>query len=97
MLKGDGFGPHSDRHGARLRKQIEVGAPGILRRVREVEPAREGSLERVERAKAALRVVEVGARKKKRGPARFEGVRPWEAEGMSRATWFRRKKEVGGG
>jgi len=54
-------------------------------------------LERVERAKAALRVVEVGARKKKRGPARFEGVRPWEAEGMSRATWFRRKKEVGGG
>ena len=32
-----------------------------------------------------------------RGRPKFEGVRPWEAEGISRAEYFRRKKGGGGG
>ena len=30
-----------------------------------------------------------------RGRPKFEGVRPWEAAGISRAEYFRRKKESG--
>jgi hypothetical protein len=44
------------------------------------------------------RVAEAGAndnRPRRVGRPKFEGVRPWEAEGISRASWFRRKK--GGG
>jgi hypothetical protein len=31
----------------------------------------------------------------KRGRPKVEGDRPWEAEGMSRRTWYRRRKEGG--
>ena len=37
-----------------------------------------------------------GVKKGKVGRPKAEGVRPWEAAGMKRATWFRRKKEGGG-
>jgi hypothetical protein len=30
------------------------------------------------------------------GRPKVEGVRPWDAAGVSKATWFRRKKEAGG-
>lgn len=70
MLKGAGFGPHSEKYGHRLGKQIAAGATGLARRfVPEEESA--------------------GVKQAAAGP------RPWEAEGVSRATWFRRKK--GGG
>lgn len=44
-------------------------------------------------AERVVRAVRVG---RKVGRPKFEGVRPWEAEGISRAAWFRRKKEGGG-
>ena len=35
----------------------------------------------------------VAIQKRGRGRPKVEGKRPWEAEGMSRRTWYRRQKE----
>jgi len=88
MLKGEGFGPHSEKHGSRLGKQIGAGATGLARRFVTVEEEPVGSV--VGLAEVGRRVQ---AERGKRGPP--PGERPWEAMGISRRTYFRRKK--GGG
>jgi hypothetical protein len=120
MLKGDGFGPHSEKHGHRLGKQIAAGPTGLARRIVAAGPG--GLAERVGEIEQQGRVVgtvfgpdaerefvrraqdeaaAAGANdnrpRGKRGPAPAAGPRPWEVEGMSRASWFRRRKGGGGG
>jgi hypothetical protein len=93
MLKGEGFGGFSEKLGPRLKRQREAGLTAMERRFVTVAP------ERAERP--ALRVVERKAPAAKaagrgRGRPRVEGERPWEAEGVSRRTWERRRKGGGG-
>jgi hypothetical protein len=134
MLKGEGFGPHGEKYGHRLGKQIAAGPAGLARRFVEIEqqgrvvgtvfgPDAEREFVRRAQDEAAgadrggptktpliaraaarpppgARVAEAGANdnrpRGKRGPAPAAGPRPWEVEGMSRASWFRRKKGGGG-
>jgi hypothetical protein len=104
MLKGEGFGAHGERHGGRLRRQIESGLRGLARRyVTEDRPALkvvEKEVRPLQKINPELRVApDDGARRsgpRGRGRPRFEGVRPWEAEGVSRRTWERRRKKGGG-
>jgi hypothetical protein len=96
MLKGEGFGPHSEKHGHRLGKQIASGLPGLARRFVEVAGAdRGGAAQPPVLARAATRAppgANDNRARGKRGPAPAAGPRPWEVEGISRASWFRRKK-----
>jgi hypothetical protein len=111
MLRGEGFGGFSEKLGPRLKRQREAGLTAMGRRYVGVEEeiAHQGELvgrlfgpeaerEFVERALAMeagpVRALP-GPQKRGRGRPRVEGVRPWEAEGVSRRTWERRKK--GGG
>ena len=91
MLKGEGFGPHSEKYGARLGKQIACGATGLARRF--VEEA--GAVARPPPGERGAAGANDNRPRGKRGPAPAAGPRPWEVEGISRASWFRRKK--GGG
>ena len=95
MLKGEGFGPHDKRGGDRLGRQQGLGPTALGRRFVTVseEGAGEGSVGCAPPAGRPLPAPRPG---KKMGRPRFEGVRPWEAEGISRAAYFRRKKEAGG-
>lgn len=94
----------------RLKKQLGLGPTGLQRRfgVVEDEPragdavlATIGSVvglaelgARVKAANACAAADAAGQAKKKRGPP--PGPRPWLKEGVSRATYFRRKKGGGG-
>jgi hypothetical protein len=79
--------------GHRLPRQRGLGPGNFARRFApgDDEPLK-AFVGRAEKAQAA--VAAFGAGPKKRGPAPSSG-RPWEAEGISRRTYFRRKK--GGG
>ena len=119
MLGDKAFGLHGERHGHRLRKQIDLGPTGLQRQVRDVTPAAvvrraeleagaahaaeqlvkgalpdlpPGEVQKV--AERVVRAVQVG-RKLGGRPRTIEG-RPWEAEGISRRTWERRRKGGGG-
>ena len=90
----------------RLKKRIGRLGPERVERaeVHSTYPAQATEAPQSPGVKKAMEAFEAGlaARreregKNKIGRPRFDGVRPWEAEGVSRATWFRRKKEVGGG
>lgn len=92
----------------RLGQQQALGRPGLFRRVRDEEPVRveRAAPERLEAARAAIearpslygRITAAAAiaSEKKRGRPKAEGERPWEAEGVSRRTWFRRKAKESG-
>lgn len=134
------FKAHDDRGGARLGRQLALGAVGMARRYEEVVGAAVIELEvlagRVEAARVALTgvsrglptgsengtersvsergtgavsgasdaevkalardLVEAAEPFAKRGRPRIEGERPWELEGVSRRTWFRRRQGSGG-
>ena len=97
-----GFGAHDPKHGARLGKQIASGATGLARRfVTEEEGAgvKEKAMEVFDAGLAERREREAGNDNRprgKRGPAPMAGPRPWDVEGISRRTWFRRRKGGGG-
>ncbi len=98
MPKDAPFGGHSEKYGSRLPKQVALGPPGFARQIRNVE---EGAAPVPPRAQ---RDIEWSAPKpakarsgSKGGRPRFEGVRPWDAEGISRAEYFRRRKKGAGG
>ena len=97
----DDFGPHSERHGGRLRQIQSLGRRGGLRFVDGAEPERL-PLAKGNQIRKTGDFVHQGpaqateAPRRGRGRPKFEGVRPWEAEGISRAEYFRRKKGGGG-
>jgi hypothetical protein len=74
-----------DELGHRLRGIRDLGSNELGRRFVDIEPPVEA------RPSPAVRV-EAGARRV--GRPKIEGVRPWEAEGVSRAAYFRRKKSL---
>lgn len=85
MLKGDGFKAHDEKGGHRLGRQVELGPSGLGRRF--LAAAAPLVIEgRVEVARRA--VAEVGR------PKAIDGA-PWKVEGVSKATWYRRRQ--GGG
>ena len=102
MLKGDGsFGAHDRKHGGKLAQVQALGPSGLARQVQpvaaELRTAAVSKPERMAKAQAALASREAGGfLEDRRGgrPVKHEG-RPWEAEGVSRRTWERRRK--GGG
>lgn len=98
--------------GPRLDQMRRVGLPRLMRLGEEEERAAEAAgaahscggkptptreLERSDRPVRPPRggIVAQEAGPKKRGPAPSSD-RPWEGLGISRRTWFRRKKEGGG-
>jgi hypothetical protein len=95
MSKGGEFKGDRPELGYRLGEQRGAGLLAIQRRYAPVEPARvvrpEGdrSFRRKDAAVVVRRSGPQGGRPK------VEGVRPWEAAGVSKATWFRRKREAG--
>jgi len=89
--------------GHRLPRQRELGPGNFARRFGAARAEVEEIVRRVlpgspsaEVRATAERVADASA-KKKRGPAPRPGPKPWEAEGISRASYFRRKKGGGGG
>ena len=94
VLKDRGFGAHGEDRGPRLRRQIGCGPTALQRRFVEIEP------------EAVVRVVRPVAHRdiewsepekplaggKRVGRPRVVGVRPWEAAGLSRTEYYRRKK-----
>jgi hypothetical protein len=75
-----GFRAHGEIYGPRLGRVRPLGPPGLMRAA--------GS--------AAAPAVRQPPAKKPKGQAgrpRVEGKRPWEAEGISRRTWERRRKK----
>jgi hypothetical protein len=102
----DQFGPHSRKYGPRLDQIQALGRRGGLA-AQIVEAAgadRGGPTKPPVIARAATRpppgerVAEAGANdNRKVGRPKFAGVRPWAAEGISRAAWFRRRRGGGGG
>jgi hypothetical protein len=86
-MAGEGFKGHSVAGGRRLPAQVELGPPGLFRQVREV-------------AAVAVKLTDMDTRgtdtptatRGRRGP---KSDHPWEAAGVSRRTWFRRKKKEG--
>jgi hypothetical protein len=96
----DRFGPHDRKGGPRLEQIQRLGRGGLARQIVEDR----GPLPFTDRRAAeALGFLE----DLHRAPAaeKAEGVnkggrpglgKPWEAEGISRAAWFRRKKGGGG-
>ena len=111
MVKGGGFKLHGEVFGPRLEGQVGLGVSNWARRFGPVEggdiaaerPDRGLDLRpravRVEAPKVLARVSAVTASKLKvmkgRGRPRVEGERPWEAAGVSRRTWERRKARRG--
>jgi hypothetical protein len=103
----DQFGPHNRKWGPRLDQIQALGRRGgLASQIVDVEPAaagadRGGPTKPPVIARAATRpppgerVSEAGANDNRKGGRPGLG-KPWEAEGMSRAAWFRRKKGVGG-
>ena len=92
-----GFKAHDEKHGDRLGRQVALGGVGMARRY--VESGAIGEPERpvAERREVARAAVAM-ATEVRRGRPSKGGVKPWELEGVSKATWYRRKKaEVGGG
>jgi hypothetical protein len=87
----DQFGPHSRKYGPRLDQIQALGRRGGLAAQIVEEAGGKGPDPRP----AAAELLPPANSNRKVGRPKFEGVRPWEAEGMSRAAWFRRKK--GGG
>jgi hypothetical protein len=107
MVKGAGFKLHGEGFGPRLEGQVGLGASNWARRFASVEdgdiaaerPDRGLDLRpravRVEMARAAVTASKLKVMKG-RGRPRVEGERPWEAAGVSRRTWERRKKVLKG-
>jgi hypothetical protein len=100
----DDFGPHAERRGGRLGQIQRLGRPGLGRLYVEESGARaSGACAETSEARpiptSASTTPEAPAMGARRGRGRpkFEGVRPWEAAGISRAEYFRRKKGGGGG
>ena len=91
----DNFGPHSRKGGGRLEAQQGLGRRGGIRFV-DVEPAVKEvkSLSNLPPQLSKAPGV-VGKRPGPKGGRPGLG-RPWEAEGISRAEYFRRRKKAGG-
>jgi hypothetical protein len=103
MLKGDGFGPSSDRRGPRLRRQVESGLTAMQRRYVDVTPEPSGADGRREGRVSPPRSVPAPAGHE-HPPERVSGPKggrpglgePWKALGISRAEYFRRRKAGAG-
>lgn len=90
MLKGDGFKAHDEKGGHRLGRQVELGPSGLGRRFLAAAAPLviEGRVEVARRAVAEVEGKKVGR------PKAVDGA-PWKVEGVSKATWYRRRQ--GGG
>ena len=98
MAKEGAFGGHSEKGGPRLGAQVALGLTGFARQIRNVEEG--AAVGNALVPPMAHRDIEWSAPKPakarsgpKGGRPRFEGVRPWDAEGISRAEYFRRRKK----
>jgi hypothetical protein len=96
----EGFGAHRESLGPRYRRQVDLGPSNLARRVVTVGEGKPQALQPAELGRDRVRVAreavgEVAGRG--RGRPRVDGVRPWEAAGVSRRTWERRRKERGDG
>jgi hypothetical protein len=107
-MAGEGFKAHDLRHGGRLSDQVGLGPTGFARQVREVGAAsRRPAPAEGERGPGGSPSAEgsfVGeppsaAPAPPRGPVgrpRVHAGEPWEAEGVSRRTWERRRRKKEG-
>jgi hypothetical protein len=102
----DNFRAHDPKLGMKLGRVQELGPPGLARQVRGAfkEAATTGVafvkdgrvLTDAEVLAPAGPAAAPAAPRGKRGRPRVEGERPWEALGLSRAAWYRKKKKEGG-
>jgi hypothetical protein len=85
------------RASLRVKRHIASGRP--IRNLGELMALTEIPEPRGKGPAAGLRPPEGGLVLRRSGPKggrpKVEGMRPWEAAGVSKATWFRRKKGVG--
>jgi len=82
--------------GHRLGQIRRLGATGLGRLYVEQPEARPLAGARVTVDIGAAERLPPANSNRKVGRPKVEGVRPWDAEGISRAVWFRRKKAAGG-
>jgi hypothetical protein len=86
----------------------DLGEPEIYRRIKDTRPKlddrepewREARPDpepdpapKIEKAKEILAEAEAKPINKGGRPSKFEGQKPWEVEGISKALWYRRKKD----